>query len=48
VLENNVGTRYSEGIDKLLNGEDAAGSIKSQRIRWLGHVDMLGGGGGAV
>jgi hypothetical protein len=42
-MENNVWRiRYNEEINTLLKGEDIAGIarfIKSQRIRWLGHVE---------
>jgi hypothetical protein len=33
--------RYSEDLNTLLKGEDIVRFIKSQRIRWLGHVERI-------
>jgi hypothetical protein len=42
VLENNVWMiRYNEELNTLLKGEDIVRFIKSQRIRWLGHVERI-------
>jgi GTP1/Obg family GTP-binding protein len=42
VKENNVWRiRYSEELNTLLKGEDTVRYIKSQRIRWLGHVERM-------
>jgi hypothetical protein len=40
VMENNVWRiRYNEELNTLLKGEDILRFIKSQRMRWLGHVE---------
>jgi hypothetical protein len=40
VMENNVWRiKYNEQLNTLLKGEDTVRFIKSQRIRWLGHVE---------
>jgi GTP1/Obg family GTP-binding protein len=33
--------RYNEDLNTLLKGEDKVRFIKSQRIRWLGHVERM-------
>jgi hypothetical protein len=42
VKENNVWRiRYNEELNTLLKGEDIVKFMKSQRIRWLGHVERM-------
>jgi hypothetical protein len=42
VMENNVWRiRYNEELNTLLKGEDVVRFIKSQIIRWLGHVERM-------
>jgi hypothetical protein len=39
-MENNIWRiRYNEEISILLKGEDMVRFIKSQQLRWLGHVE---------
>jgi hypothetical protein len=41
-MENNVWRiRYNEELNTLLKGEDTVRFIRSQRIRWLGHVERM-------
>jgi hypothetical protein len=41
-MENNIWMiRYNEEINTLLKGEDLVRFIKSQRIKWLGHVERI-------
>jgi hypothetical protein len=41
-MENNVWRiRYNEEVNTLLEGEDILRFIKSQKIRWLGHVERM-------
>jgi hypothetical protein len=41
-MENNIWRiRYNEEINTLLKGEDTVRFIKSQGIRWLGHVERI-------
>jgi GTP1/Obg family GTP-binding protein len=42
VMENNVcRIRYIEELNTLLKGEDIVRFIKSQRIKWLRHVERM-------
>jgi hypothetical protein len=42
VMENNIWRiRHNEEINTLLKGEGIVSFIKSQIIRWLGHVKRL-------
>jgi hypothetical protein len=41
-MENNMWRiRYNEKINTLLKGEDIVRCMKSQRIRWLRHVERM-------
>jgi hypothetical protein len=41
-MENNIWkTRHNEEINALLKGEVILRFIRSQRIRWLGHVERM-------
>jgi hypothetical protein len=33
--------RYNEEVDKIIQGENIVRFIKSHRIRWLGHVELM-------
>jgi hypothetical protein len=42
VMENNIcRIKYNEEINTLLNGENKVRFVKSQRLRWLGHVKRV-------
>jgi hypothetical protein len=42
VMKNNIRRiRYKEEINALLKGEDIVRLIRSQRLRWLGHVERM-------
>jgi hypothetical protein len=42
VMENNVWRiRYNEELNTLWKGEDIVRFIKSQTIKWLGHVQRM-------
>jgi hypothetical protein len=42
VMENNTWTiRHNEEINTLYKGDDIVRFIKSQRVRWLGHVKRV-------
>jgi hypothetical protein len=42
MMENNVWRiRYNEELNILLKGKDIVRFIKSQRLRWLGHVERM-------
>jgi hypothetical protein len=41
-MENNVlRIQYNEKLNTLLKGEGIVRFMKSQRIRWLGHVERI-------
>jgi hypothetical protein len=40
-MENVWRIKYNEELNTLLKGEDILKFIKSQRIRWLGHVERM-------